>query len=202
MVAPTGRCKKQPYIPMLFDGKTSLGEVLHKVREELKFGASLPNHPFHFFPFCTTGADARYVVLRHATSDLALWFFTDSRSSKVGQILKNSEVAAVFYHPEKRFQVRVKANAKIHHQDEVSTSCWEQVKGEAQKAYGSLVYPGHRIATPADAHHWIEKVDDRFFAVVMLEVTKLDVMQLDGLAHLRAEFVKNRDHWEMHWVAP
>jgi len=187
---------------MLFDGHTSLEEVFRRVKQELIEGALSPNHPFRFFPLSTHGSESRYVVLREFTDDLTFYFFTDSRSSKVGQMMSKPQVSLLFYHPEMRVQIRVKGRAQVHHQDDTTVLFWQNIQGEARKAYGPLVHPGHRIDHPSDAHTWPESIDDRFFTVVEVVADKLDVMQLDGFIHIRAGFERKGADWELQWLAP
>lgn len=187
---------------MLFDIHTSLNEVFRRVKEELKDGALHTDHPFRFSPLATHGSELRYVVLRKFSENFSFYFFTDSRSSKVGQLMTKPQASLLFYHPGKRVQVRVKGRAQVHHQDTIATSFWQDVQGEAKKAYSALTYPGHLIDHPSEAHAWPESMDDRFFSVVEVAAEKLDVLQLDGFAHLRVGFERKGSDWDLFWLAP
>ncbi|WP_209330069.1 pyridoxamine 5'-phosphate oxidase family protein [Lunatimonas salinarum] len=187
---------------MLFDIHTSLDDVFQRVKGELREGALDANHPFRFFPLTTYGSESRYVVLRKFSENFIFSFFTDSRSSKVGQLMAKSQVALLFYDPGKRVQVRVKGKATVHHQDDTSALFWESIPREARKAYGPLIHPGHRIGHPSEAHIWPESIDDRFFTVVEVFADKLDVMQLSGFDHIRAGFEREGGDWRSYWLAP
>lgn len=186
----------------LFDQTATLDTVFGRLEREFLATMSDVTHPFRLVPLSTYSGDSRYVVLRGFDSDFNFDFYTDSRTSKVGQIIGKPTVGLLFYHPQKRVQIRVKGSAQIHHQDETTAEIWKGMADEAKKAYGSIVYPGKPIKHPTDAHIWPEEIDDRFFTKVSVRAERLDVMQLDGFTHLRAEFLRSNEGWTKRWIVP
>ena len=67
-------------------------QLLDKIHRELINGYVKKKHPFRYFSLATVEENQpmqRTVVLRKVLKDFTLVFFTDSRSAKVEQLLKN-----------------------------------------------------------------------------------------------------------------
>jgi len=190
---------------MLFSIDNSLSEIFLQVKNELEKGTTVPNHPFRFASLAThmdREIELRYVVLRKMDMDLNLYFFTDSRSGKVSHLMGNPELALLFYHDTERVQIRVKGLAKIHHLDEVAAGFWSDIPANSRKAYNSERSPGRRIASPELAYQWNEEMDNVFFTVIKVEPKSVEVLQLNGLEHIRASFLKREGDWQMGWLVP
>jgi general stress protein 26 len=190
---------------MLFHEQESLSEIFHSVRHELHRGALDHKHPFRYISLATQTAeelDLRYVVLREVDSDMNFYIFSDARTRKVLHANTNPKVAILFYHPKKRVQIRIKGEATVHQQDDISSAMWSKVQGESKRAYSPVVAPGSKIAHPEEAHQWPETMDDENFTVIKISPNYIDALQLNAQEHLRVEFCKNNDDWEMNWIAP
>jgi pyridoxine/pyridoxamine 5'-phosphate oxidase len=190
---------------MLFHEQETLSEIFHSIRHELHRGALDHKHPFRYISLATqTGIelDLRYVVLREVDSDMNLYIFSDARTKKVLQARANPKVAFLFYHPKKRVQIRIKGEATVHQQDDVSLAMWSKVQGESKRAYNPVIAPGNRIAHPKEAHQWPGVMDDENFSVIKISPKYIDALQLNAQEHLRVEFCKANDDWEMNWIAP
>lgn len=190
---------------MLFSIHNTLAEIFHQVKNEFEKGASDPNHPFRFVSLAThlkREIELRYVVFRKLDRDLNFYFFTDARSGKVTHIMNNSEVALLFYHETERVQVRVKGFAKIHQQDDLASRFWSDLPDGSQKSYNSERSPGSLIGSPEMAYQWKEEMNSAFFAVLKVEPVSIEALQLNGLEHIRASFLKKEEDWQMSWLAP
>lgn len=190
---------------MLFDKKIELTEVLKLVLDAFYLAAKDPAHPFRFMTLATTHQqipEIRYVVLRAVDASGHFYFFTDYRTKKIDHIQMNPEVALLFYDPGKGVQIRIQGTALIHRNNARAVNFWETVKGEARKAYNPLLRPGTPISGPEQAHTWPQELVNTNFAVVQVIPSELDVLQLDGLKHIRAKFLRHEDNWKMNWVAP
>ncbi len=190
---------------MLFSTEDSLEDIFSIVNDELDRGASDPTHPFRFFSLAThtdSDIDVRYVVLRNLDDQSNLFFFTDFRSTKVKQLKNKPHVALLFYHPEKRTQVRIKGNIEIHHQNDLSRIFWAIVQEDARKAYNSKIPPGEIISDPLIAYNWTAKMDDRFFCLIKVIPSHIEALQIHGLNHIRVVFQKKKDIWKMDWLTP
>lgn len=189
---------------MLFSETESISEIWQSLVHELHRGALDPKHPFRFTNLGTigkSGPEVRTVVVRSISKELEIYIFTDFRSEKVAELISNPAASLHFYHPGKRVQVRIKATAEIHHQDKVSQAFWPKVQGDAQKAYTSTLAPSTPISEPNEAFDWIENGDDRFFTVLKFIPESIEVLQLNGLRHLRILFSK-KGNWEGQWLVP
>lgn len=190
---------------MLFHETEALDAVWMTVKKELQRAALDKKHPFRFVVLSSSSEsrpDARYVVLRKTEGDFCCYIYTDSRSHKVFQLEQQPVVTLLFYHPQKRCQVKIQGRATIHRQDSVSKSHWANVQGEAQKAYQSILAPGTPIETPAAAHTWEQAGDSRHFTVIAIQAEAVECLQLNGLQHLRVVFRKDAGGWSGHWLAP
>ncbi len=189
---------------MLFTETDNPENIWQATKHELHRGALDSKHPFRYTNLGTigiTGPEIRTVVIRSVSQDLDFCVFTDFRSEKVAELRANPTATLHFYHSAKKVQVRVKAKTEIHHQDQVSESFWTRVQGDAQKAYTSTLAPGTPIAKPKEGFNWPEVMDDRFFTVLKFIPESIEVLQLNGLEHLRILFSKN-ENWEGKWLVP
>ena len=190
---------------MLIDKDIELSDVLPIIFDELTMAAKDPGHPFRLMSLSTVHQqmpEIRYVVLRAMDEGGHLFFFTDGRTEKIKRIHANPEVALLFYNPEKGVQLRVRGTAVIHRDCDLTKKYWGMVEGDAKKAYNSLKKPGTPISQPHEAHSWPEELVSTFFTVVEILPYQLEVLQLNGLSHIRAKFSQNAGRWSMDWVAP
>ncbi|TDQ17531.1 pyridoxine/pyridoxamine 5'-phosphate oxidase [Algoriphagus boseongensis] len=190
---------------MLIDSKNTISEIWDTLAHELYRGALDPKHPFRYLNLGTMGEEfpeVRTVVLRKVDQDLNFYIFTDSRSEKIKSLEENPKVALHFYHPQKRVQIRIQSETEIHHQDELAKDLWKRVQGEAQKAYASILPPGKEIENPEQAWDWPDAIDDQNFTVLKFIPQTLEVLQLNGLTHLRLRFSKEGKDWKGTWLVP
>lgn len=189
---------------MLFSENEIPSEIWKSLCHELHRGALDPKHPFRYINLGTigkTGPEIRTVVVRSISTNLEFVVFTDFRSEKVAELSVNPFATLHFYHPGKRIQIRIKAKAEVHCQNEVSKDFWPKVQGEAQKAYTSAKAPSTPISDPNEAFDWIENGDDRFFAVLKFIPESIEALQLNGSRHLRILFTE-KENWKGQWLVP
>jgi Pyridoxamine-phosphate oxidase len=108
---------------MLFKDTDSLEEIWQAVKHELHRGALDVKHPFHWVNLGTVSGDfpsVRTVVLRKVSEELHFFVYTDDRSEKCSDLKSNPNATLHFYHPKKQVQIRVKTQAKLHFQDDLS----------------------------------------------------------------------------------
>lgn len=125
------------------------------------------------------------------------------RSAKIEQLKIQSNVSLLFYHPQKRTQIRVNGQAVLHHQNETALKHWKDVQGEAQKAYNSTLSPGTEISDPQEGFHWQENLSDPAnFCVIEIQPAQIEALQLNGLEHLRITFYQKNSDWQGKWLVP
>ncbi len=172
-------------------------------RAEFQLSNTERNHPFHHFYFSSFGEypETRVVVNRGISEDLEITFFTDSRTPKVQQIQKYSNVSALFYHQSKQFQVRVYGTASLitkddpgyapYHKQVISNADWTrdyssiQIPGVPRKDEGTIIY-GTTIN----------------LIVVKIMPVKLDIVLLGATQHHRSKCNLINGVWEETVVVP
>ena len=158
--------------------------------------------------------EIRTVVLRRVLLDEeALAFHTDIRSPKINQIKQNPNVSWLFYDTKLRIQVRFKALAEIHYQNELAEKQWHASRLESRKCYLVQPAPSTQIqkvweGIPDIAHQDLTEAllsngyDN--FAVIKARLITCDWLFLNRRGHKRAVFTKNTVGytWEGKWVQP
>lgn len=183
----------------------SLESVFDKVKKKLKTASESSSHPFRFLTLATSseeGPHARYVVLRGIDDDMVCYFFSDSRASKVGQIVQEGKAALLFYNAEERIQIRINGIARQVIESKLIADFWQNINEEGKKAYTSKVAPGEEIESPEMGHTWHDPFEHQYFAVIKVIPQFIDVLQLNGSQHIRAQFKRKGDDWEKQWVSP
>ena len=152
----------------------TLDGVLEGIWKMLGRGVSNYRDPFHWPVLGTTdprGPNMRCVILRgFSKSDRVLVCHTDARAVKVQEISASSSVGWLFYHPQKKVQLRISGHATLHTDDEFADSQWAASRISSRLNYCATEPPGSpwpaacvplRAATPVvqDArHHYLCKV--------------------------------------------
>ncbi len=195
---------------MLIKSHTEPKQAFHSIFNELKQSSSDSRHPFRYMSLATFDKDRqesniRMVILREVRKDKSLLAYTDVRTSKFADLSSLNKATLLFWHDRHKVQVTMKAEAELHHNDEVASQYWKQdVHGPARKAYTPLVRPGTPISEPVEAYSWPEEYTDEHFGVLIFKPYHLQILQLKGKEHLRLQFTRqNSDkEWPGGWIAP
>ena len=190
---------------MLITNDSTLEEVWQVAWNYLKRAAVDKGHPMRYLTLGTlAGSEVglRMVVLREIQENDSLLMYTDARSAKVDQLHLHPKASILTYHPRHKVQIRLLGNTSLHHRDALAHSHWEKVQGPPQKAYNSIMTPGSPINSPEQAHQWPKVMDERHFCVIQFQPMEIEVLQLNGLAHLRAEFKLKGEGWVKSWIVP
>ena len=156
---------------------------------------------------------ARTVVLREAdTQSYELLFFTDIRSHKVGQLREQSQVASLYWDPGKKIQIRCRGKVALEQGTERCQEFWSRLNGAGRRTYATVQEPGSKVTeyTTGLPEGWSddwppENTDFAFtnFALLIQEVTEMDVLHLEQEGHQRALFARQQDDsWDMTWLIP
>ena len=93
--------------------------------------------------------DGRVVVLRKADQqNNFIQYHSDIRSSKIEKIKQNPSCAILFYGKEEKIQLRVKAECKVHFDDEITKESWEKTGHISRKCYLVTNGPGTESDNP------------------------------------------------------
>ncbi|MEQ8238344.1 MAG: pyridoxamine 5'-phosphate oxidase family protein [Cyclobacteriaceae bacterium] len=190
---------------MVITENTTLEELKRTIIQRLKLAVKEHGHPFKNCSLATAGdheLDLRYVVLREVTDKLHLFIYTDARTQKVKDININHEVAALFYDPQEKLQIRILGHAKVHYQNELAEEAWEKIDVKNRRDYLSAKRPGEVVDTPDQAHEWLSASVGDYFAIIEIVPQKMDVLQLSKSGHSRAQYHYQSDEWSGSWIAP
>lgn len=175
-------------------------ELLKQAKAELLRSNVDRKHPFNTFWLGTLGIfpEVRMVVLRNATPDFRVTFFTDARSPKVSQIRKSPKVSASFYHPRKKLQLRLYGTASLIDAGEEYNRQLDRIQQKgAIKDYITQLAPG----TLAGAEP-IEYGEQLHFLVVDILPEQLDILLLGTETHKRAKYIREKHTWKEEKVVP
>lgn len=195
-----------------------LGAVLDECWHLLGDGAADPQHDFHLAALgsahASFGCALRTVVLRRVDpAARQLWFYTDLRSRKIGEIEADPRVALLFHALSDDTQLRVQADATIHRRDAVAERAWRALKPRQRRDY--LVsgprglpwaWPTSGLPTelesrdPSTAESEAGRLN---FAVIVCHVRQIDWLYLTPYGHRRAVFVWTREgQLRTSWLVP
>lgn len=194
----------------------NLDQILKDCWESLTHGAQSPKYPFHFPVISTLNKnfpESRVVVLREVIpKEDALIFYSDVRSPKIHQIKDNAHVSWLFYDPTSRIQIRIKSEAELYFNDEISLKAWENSRLESRRAYLSQPAPSSIVPIPTDGlpkdlsiENLTEenlKIGYQNFIVVKTKVLEMDWLCLSREGHRRAKFKKELGGYKMEWMLP
>lgn len=158
-------------------------------------------HPFRFFVLSTFGPypEARWVVKRDGTSDFKVLLYTDSRSPKVAQLQENNRVTALFYHPKKKLQIRLKGEAILLTEGPEYQRHLQQVQQTAaSKDYSTKQPPG----MPLNPDQTLLFDTALHFAAVWIQPNTLDVLELGHEQHRRCAFQLDNGRWQSEPLVP
>lgn len=195
---------------MLIQATMKPKRALSTILKELGKGSSDSRHPFRYVSLASYNPERqetniRMLVLREVREDGTVILYTDVRTEKVREMSAIQNAGLLFWHERHKVQVTVKADAVLHHNEEISEEYWKKdVHGPAQKAYTPLVAPGTSISEPAEAYRWPEEYTDEHFCVIRCIPREIQILQLGGKEHLRLQFSRDgvEKEWEGGWIAP
>lgn len=183
---------------------------LHNVRtdisERLADAASNRRSPMHTPVVTTADADARVMVLReYDASRRRLRFHTDARSPKCAVIADNPQMGVLFYDREAKVQMRCRGTGRVETSGPDADAAWEASTNFARRCYLAENAPGATSAEQTSGlPEWAEGIqpeDEQViparvnFAVLLVEVTRIDWLYLSNDGHRRAVFEGDKGRW-------
>ena len=201
---------------------TQLQALYARAWDELANGARRGRHPFHIGTLAMVtpngngvpGADCCSMVLREANRSCArLLTHTDSRSQKVARIETYPSVGWLCFDPNERFQLRIQAHAHVERDSDLAQGRWQDADLNARRCYLCEPSPGTEADIPVsglpprlerqqplkdESEHGREN-----FAVLVLEVSSIETLELSSGGHRRAHFqLQDRKVSEASWLVP
>jgi pyridoxamine 5'-phosphate oxidase len=193
----------------------ALSDVFDSAWRLLVRGAADRRSPLHtpvVASVCDGAPDARVMVLRAADRlGAALRFHTDARSPKCA-VLAGRPVAVLGYHPGEAVQLRLAGHARVLRDGDEVDRIWTQSTPFARRCYLVEAAPGTPLPGPASGLPvWLEgqkpEIEDLVparenFALVMIDIDRIDWLHLAQAGHRRAVFSRAGDAWQGEWRVP
>jgi pyridoxamine 5'-phosphate oxidase len=152
------------------------------------------------------GPRARVLALRAALpSERKFVFHCDARSAKVREIERDARVSVVFWDPTDGIEARFVGRAVVHRQEAVTHDAWLAVSRLRRLASRTATPPGGTLDAPdrLDALPQASFTDGyENFAVIHVEVDRLDWLWVGADDLRRASFVWKTSRWVGAWTAP
>ena len=159
-------------------------------------------------------AQGRTVVLRAFNrQQRQLKIYTDVRSEKVAQLRTQPVCTLVAYQPNPMIQLRLKTNAVVNHNNEITRESWAVMPGPNRCNYLTDPNPGSISVKATDGRPVInaESVPTNdenviaysHFSVIVFAINELEWLYLPRRGHRRAQFIWDRvDSLQSNWLIP
>lgn len=178
-------------------GDDALSLALADALEALARGVADERSPLRWPSLATNGQDGepslRVVVLRaFDPNGPSLCFYTDRRSRKFGELLRDDRCSLLAYDPETRVQLRVDGRATLHVGDAIAGDVWARCTHSNRVGYGTDPAPGRSIeeggAYALPEGEVAVQAGRSNFCAVNVSVRRLERLHLAREGHRRAEF--------------
>ncbi len=150
-----------------------------------------PSHPMRIVVLATLGdggsPEARLMVLRGASRRLGrLWFYTDLRSPKVGQLRTCPTVCMVAWDNACGVEMRIRGTATVDSSSALTDDHWRQASLGLQALLRSPEEPGRPLKLPDPRLMGMKTAMDaddeatarRNFAVIEIDITGIEWLQV------------------------
>ena len=155
--------------------------------------------------------DGRVVVLRKADQqNNFVQYHSDIRSSKIEKIKSNPNCSILFYGKQEKIQLRIKAECKVHFNDDVTKESWDKTGHISRKCYLVTNGPGTESDKPTSG---LDNKFDNFdytkeeseagyknFCVIRCTVKSIEWLYLAAKGHRRALF--DLENNKKNWLVP
>ena len=182
--------------------------------QRLITGAQKSRHPFHtpsVASFTKEGISLRTVVLRKAIIESReLRFHTDIRSPKWEEFSLNPTTSALFYDANERIQLRIKGQAVLHVDNEITEKAWEKTTLSSRRCYLTEFSPSSLTDQPTSGlaealeqeNFSMEESESGYqnFGIVSIKVQSIDWLWLNHAGHRRAYF--DYEAAKFQWMIP
>ena len=186
-------------------------EIKKKIWSMLSNAVKDRSSPFRIPVFScgdNTNIESRIVVLRKSDEDNNLvQFHSDIRSDKINILKKNPKASFLFYDKELKIQVRLKVEAIINHNNDVTKQSWEKTQHISRKCYLVNNGPGTVSDEPTSGlkpeldnfDYTKEQSEEGYknFTVIQCKIKSIEWLYLAAKGHRRARFdlENNKDNW-------
>ena len=159
-------------------------------------------------------AQGRTVVLRAFNrQQRQLKIYTDVRSEKVAQLRTQPVCTLVAYQPNPMIQLRLKTNAVVNHNNEITRESWAVMPGPNRCNYLTDPNPGSISEKATDGRPIINaesvptndenEIAYSHFSVIVFAINELEWLYLPRRWHRRAQFIWDRTKsLQSNWLIP
>ena len=155
--------------------------------------------------------ESRIVVLRKSDeNNNIVQFHSDIRSDKIDILKKNPKASFLFYDKELKIQVRLKVDAIINHNNNVTKQSWEKTQHISRKCYlvdngpGSISdEPTSGLKPELDNFNYTKEQSEegyKNFTVIQCKIKSIEWLYLAAKGHRRARF--DLENGRENWLIP
>ena len=178
-----------------------------KIWDLLAQGVVNKKSKFHTPTLSTINGNAinsRTIILRKVDNKKKmLFFYSDSRSRKVLNIIQNNNVTVHLYEPRFKLQVQLYGNANIENKTEKTKDIWSSLRNFSKKNYLSVLSPGEKINNLDDIKYNVDNEEAFYnFSLINFKVSKLECLQLSDIKNIRVEFVYSESSNKKYYMVP
>ncbi len=135
--------------------------------------------------------ELRSVILRTLDIDKQLLtIYTDRRSEKVNQLIKNPECALLCWCPIRQQQLRLSCNATIKFEQ---NNVWLTLSANQRKDYATIIAPGRPLQNENADMDLGSSAQN--FCVIECNITHIEWLQINSEGHLRARVSPEESQW-------
>ena len=148
--------------------------------------------------------NSRTIILRKVDNKTKmLFFYSDSRSRKVLNIIQNNNVTVHLYEPRFKLQVQLYGHAKIENNSEKTKNIWSSLNSFSKKNYLSALSPGEKIDSLDNLKYNTDNEEAYSnFSLIYFKVSKLECLQLSDTKNIRVEFVYTESSYKKYYMVP
>jgi len=194
----------------------TLDSVLNESWNMLSRGAAHFNDPFHWPVLGTTGKEGvslRCVILRKfLMPGRVLVCHSDARAGKIQEISADARVSWLFYHPQRKVQLRISSHATLHADDQFADEQWAAMKPASRLNYCTTDPPGTAVERPSSGlpdflRHKVPALIDteksrHNFMAIACRIDSMDWLVLQVLGNRRARFDWDETGLNAKWLIP
>ena len=189
-------------------------EIKKKIWSMLNNAVKDRSSPFRIPVFScgnNENVESRIVVLRKSDENNSLvQFHSDIRSDKIDILKKNPKASFLFYDKELKIQVRLKVEAIINYNNDITKQSWEKTQHISRKCYLVDNGPGTISDEPTSGlkpeldnfDYTKEQSEEGYknFTVIQCKIRSIEWLYLAAKGHRRARFDLETN--KVNWLVP
>ena len=196
--------------------RITLEDILDQIWKMLEQGVNQSDDPFHqpvLGTLTKDGCSLRTVILRKLdVANRILVCHSDARAVKIEQIRDCPRVSWLFYHPQKKIQLRVTGQATLHAHDSYADRQWGDTGLASRLNYATSQPPGTPIDKPSSGlpDFLLNKIPTliesekcrKNFMVISARIDSIDWLMLKVSGNRRARFEWDEIGFSATWLVP